>query len=364
MTQSDFDAFDATRDFSNKAFRSLCYAPHANLFFDTSGLARACCWNWEHPLGNVRTDTIQEIWRGARASILRSTLESYSLGRGCQLCKNEGEGGWTARSLIRNYDVFAIDPQVLQWPKRMEFSISNVCNLECVMCNGDFSSAIRTRREKRAPMDRVYSEVFLESLREYLPHLERANFLGGEPFLINEYYILWQMLIEVAPSLPCEIFTNATQMNDKIQYVMNNLQFSFAVSLDGATKSTVESIRKNASFKQQLVNLKIIKDYTVERGTQLYLTFCFMRQNWQEFGLFCQLADDWDCDVRVNYVTTPHSMSIAALGPRELRQVIDKMELESLTLSKTLTRNRDAWFSELTRWQAKWASKEQPFVIL
>ena len=66
----------------------------------------------------------------------------------------------------------------------MEFSISNVCNLECVMCNGNFSSAIRAHRDQLPPAKSVYSNAFDPVLRSILPHLFRAKFLGGEPFLI------------------------------------------------------------------------------------------------------------------------------------------------------------------------------------
>jgi MoaA/NifB/PqqE/SkfB family radical SAM enzyme len=364
MRPQDIVAFDESRDFSQKAFRSLCYAPHTNLFFDTQGRARACCWNWEHPLGNVQTHTLDEIWRSAQANILRQALENYSLHNGCALCEKETENGWTSRALIRNYDTFSVEPMSMQWPKRMEFAISNVCNLECVMCTGEFSSAIRTRRERRPPLPKVYTEAFLQSLRKYVPHLEAINFLGGEPFLISEYYTIWQILVEEAPHVKCHVLTNGTQYNDRIEHFMQSLDFSFAVSLDGATKATVESIRVNANFDEQMNNLQRLREYTRKRNTDLFLTFCFMRKNWHEFGEFCLFADSWDCDVKVNHVTRPPEMSIETLPSQELCKLVDAMGAQAVHLDGSLKRNREAWFTEYERWRKKCGSPEPTFTIL
>src|SRR5215472_53013 len=155
--------FHASRDFSAKAVRSLCYAPHTNLFFDVEGRVRVCCWNWKHTLGNAKTDSLDDMWAGAKARILRRSLEQDDLTLGCEFCHQQTQDGWTARTAIRNFDRYAVPAPDPEWPQRMEFSISNACNLECIMCNGFYSSAIRAHREKLPPRPRVYSDAFIES---------------------------------------------------------------------------------------------------------------------------------------------------------------------------------------------------------
>src|SRR6202030_4275717 len=145
-----------------------------------------------------KTDTIDEMWAGAKARMLRRSLEHDDLRLGCDFCHQQTQDGWTARAAMRNFDRFSVPAPDPEWPQRMEFSISNSCNLECVMCNGMFSSSIRANREKLPPTRTVYSRAFIESLRKYLPHLSVAKFLGGEPFLITEYYRIWEMLVECA----------------------------------------------------------------------------------------------------------------------------------------------------------------------
>ena len=341
--------YDRTRDYSKKAVRALCYAPYANLYFDHAGRVRVCCHNWKYVLGNAQKDNIDEMWQGARMKLLRDALASNEFGPGCEHCENQIRDGSLANPPMRRFDEFDIPSAAPQWPQEMEFSISNACNLECIMCRGVHSSAIRAHREKLPPLPRLYSDEFLDSLRKYLPHLKRAKFLGGEPFLVVEYFRLWNMMIAEGLTIPCHVTTNGTQYNAKIERVMDALPMSFAVSLDGATKETVESIRVNANYEQQLEILNRFREYTRTRRTYLSLTFCFMRQNWHEFGDYCLFADEWDCNVWVNTVTDPPQFGVYNLPAEDLRKILKTMEEQASRLDSLLKRNRSVWFAEFDR---------------
>jgi MoaA/NifB/PqqE/SkfB family radical SAM enzyme len=341
--------YNKSRSISDKAVQSLCYAPHTNLFFDQTGEVRACCWNWKHKLGNALHDSIDDIWRSAQIQILRHALEGMAFGPGCEACDRQTANGWIANPPMRGFDRFAVPAAVPEWPQRMEFSISNSCNLECIMCRGVCSSAIRARREKLPPLRTLYSGAFIDSLRKYLPHLNRAKFLGGEPFLVPEYYRIWDMMIADGLKTECHITTNGTQYNAKIERVMDALRMSLAVSLDGATKKTVESIRVNADYDEQMRILKRFREYTLARKTDLSLTFCFMRQNWFEFGDFCLFAEQLGCQVGVNTVMNPPAFAVYNLPAEELRKIYSTMEQQTAHLEPHLKRNRGVWFAELDR---------------
>ena len=353
MTPDVIAEYDRSRNLTDKPVRSVCYAPHVNLFFDMFGNVRACCWNKEFPVGDARVQTLDEIWSGTEAKILRRAVEAYDFSKGCKFCDMQTADGWTERAVMKAFDRYRVGAPDPQWPRRMEFSISNACNLECVMCNGNFSSAIRSHREKLPPTTKYYSSEFLESVHKYLPHLEQCKFLGGEPFLITEYYRIWEMMVETAPHVACHITTNGTQYNHRVAKFMEKLKFSFAVSLDGATKKTVESIRVNANFEEQMDILKTLRDYTRERRTDLSLTYCMMRQNWHEFGEFCLMADSWDCNVGINTVTYPPQFAINTLPLADLRPIVDTMERQAAELEGRLKRNRGVWLAEFQRLQRK-----------
>lgn len=349
MDQALAETFNASRSFADKSVRSLCYAPHTSLYFDTQGRVRVCCHNSTYVLGDARTETLDEMWRGKRLQILRDDLERMRFGPGCGFCARQTEDGWLANAAMRRFDTLPVPQPNPDWPQQMEFSISNSCNLECVMCAGNWSSAIRARREKLPPMTMAYSDEFIDSLQPFLPHLKRAKFLGGEPFLIREYYRIWDMMVVQGLAVPCHVTTNGTQYNAKIEKVIDALPFSFSVSLDGATKQTVERIRVNAVYEEQIENLRRFRDYTRERKTSLSLTYCFMRINWHELGDYCLFADEWDCPVGVNSVVNPPEFGVYNLPVEELHKILEAMERQDARIGHLLKRNRGVWQAELDR---------------
>jgi len=352
MNQTALAAYDRTRDFSNKAVRALCYAPYTSLYFDNRGNVRVCCHNWEHPAGNILKNTIDEIWHGLQVEILRNALKSYQFGPGCEFCRNQTAETF-ANAAMRRYDNFAVVEEAPRWPQQMEFSISNACNLECIMCRGLWSSAIRARREKLPPMPRLYSNAFFESLWKYLPHVKWLKFLGGEPFLIAEYYTLWNRMVADHLSVPCHVTTNGTQYNRKVERVLEHIPMSFSVSLDGVTKATLESIRVNAKYEEVMENARRFRDYARAKKTFFSVTYCLMRQNWHEFGDFCLMADSWDCAVGLNTVVQPPEFGIYSLPVEELRKILQVMDAQATHLESSLKRNRNLWFGELERIRAK-----------
>ena len=64
------------------------------------------------------------------------------------------------------------------------------------MCGGKWSSAIRKNREGLPPLKNHYDKDFVKQIREFLPFLREARFIGGEPFLINLYYDIWEAITE------------------------------------------------------------------------------------------------------------------------------------------------------------------------
>jgi MoaA/NifB/PqqE/SkfB family radical SAM enzyme len=352
MEQAALTAYDQTRNFSNKAVRALCYAPYTSLYFDTRGDVRVCCHNWAHPAGNILKNSIDEIWQGLKVKILREALKDYKFGPGCEFCHFQTAATF-ANAAMRRYDMFAVPDEAPLWPQQMEFSVSNSCNLECIMCRGAWSSAIRARREKLPPLPRLYSAAFFESLWKYLPHVKLFKFLGGEPFLITEYYTLWERMITDDLPVPSHVTTNGTQYNARVERVLEHIPMSFAVSMDGATKATLESIRVNAKYEEVMANARRFREYARAKKTSFTLTFCLMRQNWHEFGDYCLLADSWDCPVGLNTVLQPPQFGIYTLPVEELGKILKAMELQAPRLESSLKKNRSVWFGELDRIRAK-----------
>lgn len=358
--------FDATRDLSAQGFRSCCYAPFTSLYFDTLGSVRVCCQNTEHPVGNVASSGLDEIWHGAQVAALRAALQAGDMSRGCRFCHWELAERNFQGVFIRNFDVLAVADRTPQWPAQFEFALSNTCNLECVMCNGEWSSLIRSRRERLPPLPKPYGERFFADVRKYLPHLQRAKFLGGEPFLSAEALRIWEMMIDDGLQTPCFITSNGTQLNAKVERILDRLPVSLSLSLDGVTKHTVENIRVNAKFEELQRNVRRFRDYTRQRGTYFGLTFCLMRDNWPEFADYLLLAQSLDCEVVVNVVTFPRKVSLYSLPAAELTEVVRGLEQRDAEMRRTLGDNLTVWNAELGRLRhraAALAKAEQPYFV-
>ena len=301
----------------------LCHAPFTSLRFDPGGWATVCAANQSQRLGNVADRTLEEMWTGPEATALRSQLGSDSYGSGCRLCRWQEQTSGRATSYARLYDRFHPAPEPPdsehpEYPVHLKFSLSNRCNLQCVMCNGGLSSAIRTRREGLPPLKTAYGDSFFEQISDWLPHAEQIKFLGGEPFLANEHHRIWSMMIGAGLSTTdCHITTNGTIWNDAVVRVLDNLTVSFAISMDGIRPDTVAAIRVGTSLDQVLTNLDRFQEYAETAGTYLGLTFCLMRQNWREFFEFLLFADRRDLPVFVNTVLTPRRFSLYRLPTAE-----------------------------------------------
>ena len=307
------------------AVPTACHAPFVSMYFTAKGDVLACCQSTITPLGNVTESRLEDIWRGPRAEALRARLRAFDLPPECRFCQWQLDDGNADAAYARNFDHLARD-DAAGWPTQLEFAISNRCNLECVMCNGDFSSTIRSRRERRPPLPTVYGESFYEQLRPFLEHLDVARFLGGEPFLVPEYQRIWDLIVETGRQVACDVTTNGTVWTPRMEATLAALPFSIAVSLDGITRQTVEAVRVGAAFDTVMANVERFGAYCAARGTPFALTYCLMVPNWQEFPDFLAFAGERGADVFVNTVNWPSHLSLYVLPPDELSAIADALE--------------------------------------
>lgn len=339
----DIDALrkadESNRNLAGKPVKSACYAPFVSLFFTTSGSVQACCRNDVFSLGNIRNQPLKQIWNGGKIAALRKALVDYKFHLGCKYCEWEAEGPAQLTSIRLAGDDFPVVSAEPEWPGQIEFCGSNICNLECMMCSGGSSSAIRGNSCGLPTLPRVYDDRFFEDLREFLPHLRQMHFLGGEPFLTPESHRIWDLMIQDRLQVPCLVTTNATQFNARIERVLEALPLSIAVSLDGVTKQTFEHVRRRAKFEVVIANLHRFHAYTRKRATQFRINFCLMRQNWHELGDLLLFAEHLDCEVCVNTVVDPLQCSLFALPEQELSRVIHSLDKQGDQLESRLQKH-------------------------
>jgi MoaA/NifB/PqqE/SkfB family radical SAM enzyme len=339
--------YDAHRDFTSKYTRSGCYAGHTSMLFDSIGRVRICSSNSEFILGDLRVDRLDDIWTGPRRAMLREALDRYDFGLGCSECEVKIRAGILDGATCQNSQITALKFENFHiqraplWPKYLEFHLSNKCNLECVTCSGVYSSLIRANREKLPAFSLVYGDQFFEDLRKYLPHVEEAEFKGGEPFLIPEMYRVWDMLIEEELSPRCHITTNGTVFGPKVERILTSLPVSVNVSVDGISSETFEAIRVNAKLERVLKNARRIRDIVVSRGFSFGFNYTLSRMNWHEFVDFLLYAESENVPVSVSNVQFPSEMSLFKWGRKQIQRVIDQLQTQLINAEQRLKRNKD-----------------------
>lgn len=337
--------YDQGRDLSRNMFRASCFAPFGSLYFNPLGYVGYCCHNQteQTALGRIGEQRLAEIWRSKKAEALRKTVLAYAFPKpSCSFCQWQVDSGNVEGVFARKYDDMLVGREAL-WPRRMEFAMSNVCNFECTMCNGDYSSLIRKKTEKKPPLPLAYGEEFFADMAEFLPHIRQAEFMGGEPFLATENYRIWEMMVgfDMGERVKLKVTTNGSVLNSKVERVIDQLPFHFTVSLEGVTKDTQDAIRINSDLDQVLKNVERFLAYSKARGTSVNFAHCLMQQNWQGFGALLEYAEGLDCQVWVNVVRQPKTHSLYELPREELGEIVGKMERERDRLAPKLRRNRE-----------------------
>ena len=173
----------------------------------------------------------------------------------------------------------------------MTFELYNVCNLECIMCSGNYSHLIRKNREKLPTLPFVYDEKFLSELDEFLPQLKFVEFAGGEPTLIKYYYKIWERLLTVNRNCRIHVQTNGTIITEEFKSALKSGQFNIGLSIDSQNAEDFEKIRLNAKYIEVVENIKYYEQLATHGTIELSYTFCPMISNWKELPSFLKSSE-------------------------------------------------------------------------
>ncbi|MDZ4846260.1 MAG: radical SAM protein [Chitinophagales bacterium] len=298
----------------------ICHAPFKSIYLGHHGRAIACCYNRTYFLGSYPENSIRDIWFGEKANELREAIKNNDLSKGCNSCLTQIAAYNFDATKAKQYDHSKFNENL--FPSTIEFELDNTCNLECVMCSGDYSSLIRTNREKREPLKSPYDDNFLEQLKEFIPYLEEVKFYGGEPFLIETYYKIWEMLMKMNPSVRISVQTNATILNNRVKNILAKTNFHIGVSLDSLQKEVYEKIRINANFDRVMENIDFFYKYCKERNTFFGISACMLRDNWKEMPDFIRFCNERSIPVYFHTIFFPLDRSIHSLEINELDEII------------------------------------------
>jgi MoaA/NifB/PqqE/SkfB family radical SAM enzyme len=323
---------------------SACPAPLINLHFSQLGVVTACCFNRTFVLGVYPDRSVAEIWNGSAAQELRAALAQGDFSKGCGQCWQQLQardfGGSHAVFYTRQAGLLAERRRQLELPLaseplplKLEFNVHNACNLQCIMCHGLASSAIRTRREGLSAQPNPYDAAFAQQLEPYLPQVVETDFIGGEPFLVPVYRTVWELLRRVNPRARVCILTNGTILDAGLQELLEHINCEIHVSIDSFRKQTYERIRRGASLEQVLAHSRYFQELMARRGRPLTWRYCPLRLNWHEIPETLSYCTEHNILLFFNQVESPIGLALTTLPPAELARVIETLEAQEPRLA-------------------------------
>ena len=170
----------------------------------------------------------------------------------------------------------------------LEIDVSNRCNIRCKMCYFSFDETFHAK-----PVH-LKANAFEAIAGRILPHAKSVMLsLGSEPLLSPEF----PRILEAAgryqvPELG--FYTNGLLMDDRIvDAILAHGVTLVAVSIDGATRATFESIRRGADFDLLVRNVRGLTARRAASGRllpRIRFGVVMMRQNIEELPDIVTLA--------------------------------------------------------------------------
>lgn len=305
---------------------SLCNAPRTNLYFTVDGQV-APCWRYfpEQVPRWGQGRSILDIWQGPEFERVRRAIADERFVDQCAQCEHEIATG--NRPLAAAYDN---EHPIGEWPTMLELELSNRCNLECVMCNGQLSSLIRKNREQRPPLESPYDERFVEQVAELLPHLHEVRFNGGEPFLHPIVHRIGARIAATRPDLKITVATNGTVINDKVRRMLAGCNVHINLSIDSLVPERYAAIRVNGDLDRVMAHFAELKAYCADGGRDLCIMVNPMRMNWMEMNDYVWWTAEHGVRLWFNTIKEPAHLALHSLPADELAAIHEEMAAKPL----------------------------------
>ena len=297
----DWYGIDTTK---NLGITNTCPKPFDTVLIDKQGSCYLCeCTSWlPQSVGNLHNNTLEEIFYSDTSNHIRESIKDGSY-RYC----NEKHCTWIIKNDVRNY--LESGPYI----KNIRLAIDDSCNLSCPSCRKllIFYKKGKTLKMRLQLADRI--NEYLKNHNNITVHIGS----DGDPFASLVYRHFMRTMPD-NDTLKFDLQTNGLLMKrmlirtDSILKKINTLH----ISIDGASKTTYELLRRGAQFEKLLENLEFIKNYHQQFEIRFHMVV--QKKNWQEMGDMLELADrfhahrvvfnritDWNTYVDFNEQSAP-----------------------------------------------------------
>lgn len=168
--------------------------------------------------------------------------------------------------LLNEYEIGNKSVFLQSKPRNLIVTLTNKCNLKCRMC----------RNVLEKPFEISY-DYFVE-IKELIPYLQRIVWLGGEVFLYNKFFELFEFANFY--KIKQNISTNAILLTEEIILkLIKSFDLELNLSIDSITKNIYENIRIGAKFEKLISNLEMLNKF-INNRTNIKLCLNVVVSKW------------------------------------------------------------------------------------
>lgn len=327
---------------------TFCPAPWTSLNIDQTGRVSPCMHCWDS-VGNIKDTPIQQVIHGPILTDVRKHMARGKWHTACKLCKQLEETTGASGRTVRYADPATLaaidaDPEDYFELQHIVINWSNLCNLTCVYCNPDTSTAWQSVKGITINHVKNKHPDLIDLAREHGHTVVGLTLGGGEPLLQKGLLDFLQCLnpnqvrVLVTTNLSIDIANNA---------IYNELRtwpkVDWQISFDNANQVKFEYVRDRASWDLFVANIQLMKQhaqkviahpaYSIYCAMDLveYYDFCVA----QGLDIFwCELTHPWDLDIR------RYSIELRQQAIAEIDRVVAKYSDQRNLATDTLQRYR------------------------
>jgi organic radical activating enzyme len=280
----------------------FCVLPWISLEASPIGTVRPCCLADDELVddaGEKFSLLTADFASIQNSQNMKSLREDFLAGRSpqtCRKCWNEELAGRTSKRMhtldrlkhILGDQEWTTDAKPLMF---LDLKLGNICNLKCRICGSWSSSQFATEEINDAPPEEKKSTYAYQMLRagawprentqfwqqidQCLTDIRYIEFTGGEPFMIQEHFIMLQGIVDrgIAHQVEIHYNTNGTQYPEGAEEIWKHFKtVEIAISIDDLDKR-FEYQRSNAVWAEILHNLNRFRELR-QRQSNIQLQCC------------------------------------------------------------------------------------------
>jgi MoaA/NifB/PqqE/SkfB family radical SAM enzyme len=224
---------------------------------------------WDIHDKSILTSMNSQQWVQLRKNFITGSCHTSEFCKCCSLA--EVNGGDSPRKLANQYFTEHLNSDIIETVKNiinndykitkilsLDYSPSNYCNYECIMCFGGASTARRTFEIKmmgKTPY-KIIKKDYHEDFHRILDNLELLNLAGGEPIQQKQVHEVIDYLIsnDIAKNLTISVLTHVGKYPKNLQEKFKQFKNVFyTLSIDGI-EDVIEYQRRGAIWQDVEAN--------------------------------------------------------------------------------------------------------------